>query len=225
MVANKANIGEKEKELALQKEFDLNILATQSLTSISVNNCHFNKLPIKKYSHIDELNCGIIGFKALLNIVAPNLLQKVLCDSLFIQSLDTKEKEVLQLIVDFLIYDHTGNITETNEQLIALFLLDTISGEAVDLKKQVLESFVSQITLRNTLDIIDNITKYLHREKKLFKDSQSTYLEQLKYHTIQYIDTILTSYSNITIQYIDTILTLYSNITQFNILIQYLLLC
>ena len=116
----------------------------------------------------------------MLNIVAPNLLQKVLCDSLFIQSLDTKEKEVLQLIVDFLIYDHTGNITETNEQLIALFLLDTIYGEAVDLKKQVLESFVSQITLRNTLDIIDNITKYLHREKKFFKDSQSTYLEQLK---------------------------------------------
>ena len=180
-------------EYSITKKYRFKKLATgaKKTTIQNPNTVNFIRQPqIKKYRHDELQNGSLTVFKPLLNIIAPNFLKIVLYNDILIQSLDSQEKNVLQLIIDNKVYNMKNDkITGTKGQVIALFFLDRVIGEMTDLKKEKLYAIISQVQIKNALDIIAEINVYIDKDRKYFKEKRnsSSYLEQIKEYCLDVI--------------------------------------
>ena len=67
--------------------------------------------------------------------------------------------------------------------------MDRVIGEMTDLKKEILYAIISQVQIKNALDIIAEINVYIDKDRKYFKEkrSSSSYLEQIKEYCLDVI--------------------------------------
>lgn len=160
----KLELTKKEIAVARSKGFDL-VKMQQEMPF------HNEPVPIRK--HVRDSLGGVVACKIVLHLAAPSFTAQVVANEELLSSLSNEEKEVLQLIVDYLLYDPSVVIEESRCVVIALFLVGRFKGEAVPLKKQLMAQLVENISLAKVLDVLQLIEEYLLRSKSFIEENGS----------------------------------------------------
>ncbi|EFC42185.1 predicted protein [Naegleria gruberi] len=137
----------------------------------------------KKYEYDKLPNSHIIVFKDIINIIAPKFLENVLLNEEFIRSLNNSESEILQLLIDKLIYNPEITFTTIKQKLFVLFILDKVSNEMSKFQNELLESIISMIDMKSVLNIVYTITNYQNRDS----DNNNSYLNQIKEYCLDFV--------------------------------------
>lgn len=160
---------------------------------------HLRQVPLVNKSDRDTLFEGsttsnIVAFTPLVKLMAPSFYTKVLTNKEFIESLDFTEEQIVQNIIDSLIYGGPNDLSSitnthtTNEKtentlspleslklkMKVVFILNQVEGDFKKLKIEAVKSVISQVKFENILHVLDLIHIMLQRELKYFFEQDST---------------------------------------------------
>ncbi|EFC37867.1 predicted protein [Naegleria gruberi] len=140
---------------------------------------------LKKHSRDQLFGFQIYGFIPLIEKISPkfsNILknEKMLC------LMSSSQQEIIQKLIDSLLYDKNKVKFSKEEVLDVLFILGLFkNGEFIDLKRSLTSEFVNSFTLENLTfkwETIENLLKTCNEEFGI----QNYILDQLNNHCIEY---------------------------------------
>ncbi|EFC36048.1 predicted protein [Naegleria gruberi] len=140
---------------------------------------------LKKHSRDQLFGFQIYGFIPLIEKISPkfsNILknEKMLC------LMSSSQQEIIQKLIDSLLYDKNKVKFSKEEVLDVLFILGLFkNGEFIDLKRSLTSEFVNSFTLENLTfkwETIENLLKTCKEEFGI----QNYILDQLNNHCIEY---------------------------------------
>ncbi|EFC35906.1 predicted protein [Naegleria gruberi] len=140
---------------------------------------------LKKHSRDELFGLPIYGFIPLIDKISPKFCgilnnEKILC------LMSSSQQEIIQKLIDSLIYDKNKVKFNKEEMLDVLFILGLFkNGEFIDLKRSLTSEFVNSLTLENLTfkwETIENLLKICNEEFNV----QNYILDHLNNYCIEY---------------------------------------
>ena len=149
--------------------------------------CDFSEGNIMKHERDCLYSSNVIGFLPILELISPQFTKNVLNEN-FISKLDSKE-QVVQQLIDSILYDPEKVIEydTIEDSLRFLFILNHACGEFLNLKRNLVTSFVENLQVNNVFDSLTIIDRYLDRSMGSLIAEDQNFLSKMKEFCFDYI--------------------------------------
>ncbi|EFC36393.1 predicted protein [Naegleria gruberi] len=106
---------------------------------------------------------GFHVFRPYVNLVAPSFVKTVLDNEQLMNKLDDFERQVIQRIIQHIYQEASLEFELDDVDCLCrfLFLLQSCSGELVEVKRNLLQCLQHKITVSNVLDVLDSIDNHI----------------------------------------------------------------